>query len=212
MPAALRDCAIIGNGVPLPPLDSRWPKGDFALTLGRICPEKNAHEALDAGTRAATRVLVGGRVFPFPEHQQYFRHLIEPRVHSIPRGHTQHAFLGSLQEHHKQALLSRAKCLLHPTLAPEPSSIVAMEALAAGTPVIAYRSGALPEIIEDGVTGFLVRNVDEMAQAIRQVHLLSPSVCRAAARRRFSADRMIHGYFDLYKTVAQRQPVEALCA
>lgn len=212
LPVAVRDYTIVGNGVSLPPIDSRWPKGDFALTLGRICPEKNAHEALEAGTRAGTRVLLGGRVFPFLEHQQYFRHHIEPRVQSIPRGRIQHAFLGGLQEHHKQALLGRAKCLLHPTLAPETSSLVSMEALAAGTPVIAYRSGALPEIIEDGVTGFLVRNVEEMAQAIRQVHLLSPSVCREAARRRFSADRMIHRYFDLYNTAARRQPVEALCA
>lgn len=212
LPAAIRDCSIIGNGVPLPPLESHWRKGDFALALGRICPEKNAHEAFDAGTRAGTRVLLGGQVFPFPEHQQYFRDHIEPRVRAIPAGRPQHAFLGRLQEHHKQALLARAKCLLHPTLAPETSSLVAMEALAAGTPVIAYRSGALPEVIEDGVTGFLVNDVEEMAEAMSRVHLLSPSVCRATARRRFGADRMIHRYFDLYRAVAQRQPLEALCA
>lgn len=212
LPAAVRDCAVIGNGVPLPPIERRWPKGDFALALGRICPEKNAHEAFDAGTRAATRVLLGGEVFPFPEHQEYFRDRIEPRVRAIPRGHPQHELLGRLPEHHKQALLARAKCLLHPTLAPETSSLVAMEALAAGTPVIAYPSGALPEIVENGVTGFLVENVDQMAAAIRRVHLISPSACRAAAQRRFSAQRMVRRYLDLYQAVAQHQPVEALCA
>lgn len=210
--ARVNDSTVIENGVPLPFIDRRWPKGDFALALGRVCPEKNAHQAFDAGTRTGTRVLLGGEVFPFPEHQQYFRDYIEPRVQALPRGGTQHAFLGRLQQHQKQALLSRAKCLLHPTLAPETSSLVAMEALAAGTPVIAYRSGALPEIVEDGVTGFLVDNVNEMADALGRVHLLSPQACRQAAERRFSAERMIERYFDLYRTVARRQPVEALCA
>lgn len=212
VPAEIRDCTVIEHGVPLPPLDSRWPKGDFALALGHVCPEQNAHEAFDAGTRTGTRVLLGGQVFPFPEHQQYFQQQIEPRVRAIPRGHPQHAFLGRLEEHHKQALLARAKCLLHPTLAPETSSLVAMEALAAGTPVIAYRSGALPEIVEDGVTGFLVNNIAEMAEALRRVHQLSSGACRAAAQRRFSANRMIRRYFDLYEAVAGRQPLEALCA
>lgn len=86
-----------------------------------------------------------------------------------------------------------------------------MEALAAGTPVIAYRSGAIPEIVEDGVTGFLVDNVEQMAEALRRVHLISSDACRAAAQRRFSASRMIRGYFDLYEAAARRQPVEALC-
>ncbi len=211
LPAEIRNCAIIEDGVPLPPVESRWPKGDFALVLGRICSEKNAHEAFDAGSRAGLRVLLAGEVLPFPEHQQYFRDHIEPRVRSVERGRPQHAFLGRLQEPQKQALLARAKCLLHPTLAPETSSLVAMEALAAGTPVIAYRSGAIPEIVEDGVTGFLVDNVEQMAEALRRVHLISSDACRAAAQRRFSASRMIRGYFDLYEAAARRQPVEALC-
>lgn len=212
LPAGLRNCAVIENGVSLPPGECRWPKGDFALTLGAICPEKNSHEAFEAGTRAGTRVLLGGEVSPCPGHLEYFQQQIEPRVRSIPRGSVQHAFLGRLQEHHKQALLARAQCLLQPTLAPETSSFAAIQALAAGTPVVAYRSGALQEIVDDGVTGFLVENVAEMAEALHCVHLLSSHTCREAAQRRFSADRMIQSYFNLYQAIAHRERAEALCA
>jgi glycosyltransferase involved in cell wall biosynthesis len=83
-----------------------------------------------------------------------------------------------------------------------------MEALAVGTPVIAYRSGALPDIIEDGVTGFLVNNVEEMADAIRRIDQIRPEDCRAAAERRFSSNRMVHDYFDLYTAILRRDQVK----
>ena len=103
-------------------------------------------------------------------------------------------------------MLARAKCLLHPTLAPESSSLVAMEALAAGTPVIAYRSGALPEIVADGVTGFLVNDVDSMVEAIGKVHTISRAACHDAAKRRFSKQRMIEQYFKLYNEIINEGP------
>ena len=82
-----------------------------------------------------------------------------------------------------------------------------LEAMAVGTPVIAYPSGALTDIVEDGVTGFLVNNVDEMAAAIRRVHEISPAACRATAERRFSRDRMVREYFDLYAAMVRREQV-----
>lgn len=87
-----------------------------------------------------------------------------------------------------------------------------MEALAVGTPVIAYPSGALPDIVEDGVTGFLVESVEEMAEAMGKVHTLSPAACRKTAERRFSKERMIEGYFELYRKIAANQRMERLCA
>jgi len=110
-----------------------------------------------------------------------------------------HRFLGPLSLERKQHPLARARCLLHPTLAPETSSLVAMEAIAAGTPVIAYPSGALPEIVEHGRTGFLVSSVAEMAEAVGMLDRISPGECRAAAEQRFSQQRMIRGYFELYE-------------
>lgn len=192
-PPELRGSPVVTNGVALPPT-SKVAKSNVALGMGRICPEKNLHEALEAGTLAGIRVLLGGRVFPYPEHRRYFRDKIQPLL----RRHTQHRFLGPLSPGRRTALLKRAKCLLHPTLAPETSSLVAMEAMAAGTPVIAYRSGALPDIVEDGVTGFLVDSAKEMAEAIREIHKIRPEACREAAERRFSGERMLQQYFELY--------------
>ena len=195
---------VIENGVVLPPPRNATAPRNFALVLGRVCPEKNAHAALEAGTLAGTRVFIGGHVFPYSEHQRYFHEHIEPLLECGAAG-IRHRFLGSLGPVRKQELLAQAKCLLHPTLAPETSSLVAMEAMAAGTPVIAYRSGALPEVVEDGVTGFLVNSVEEMAEAIRNVHVISPEACRAKAEQRFSRERMVQDYFRLYRSLLTRQ-------
>ncbi|HET7102249.1 MAG TPA: glycosyltransferase [Terriglobia bacterium] len=198
-PPELRDAPIILNGVALPACTES--KSDFGLALGRICPEKNQHEALEAGSLAGVRVLLGGQVFPYQDHRTYFYERIMPLLN----GHEPmvHEFLGPLAPLRKQQLLGQAQCLLHPTLAPETSSLVAMEALAAGTPVIAYPSGALPEIVDDGVTGFLVHDVEEMAIAIDHVDQIRPEDCRAAARQRFSRERMIQDYFQLYSVMTE---------
>ncbi|HVV45974.1 MAG TPA: glycosyltransferase [Bryobacteraceae bacterium] len=196
-PPALRDSPVVPNGVRLPAV-WRARKDDFALALGRVCPEKNVHEALEAGTAAGVRVLLGGRVFPFAQHLKYFAERVQPLLKPKPGGPA-HEFLGPLAFARRRRLLTRAKCLLHPTLAPETSSLVAMEAMAAGTPVIAYPSGALPEIVEDGKTGFLVNNVDEMVNAMGRIHTIRPEVCRSTAERRFSGERMTRAYFRLYR-------------
>lgn len=196
---------MIRNGVVLPA--STEKKSEFALVLGRICPEKNQHEAIEAGSLAGVRVLLGGQVFPYQEHRTYFQEQIVPLL-GRQETRIQHEFLGPLPPLKKQQLLAEAKCLLHPTLAPETSSLVAMEALAAGTPVVAYPSGALPEIVDNGVTGFLVDNVEDMAEAIDHVQELRPEDCRAAARERFSRERMIQDYFQLYSTMTRQDARE----
>jgi glycosyltransferase involved in cell wall biosynthesis len=203
--ATFGDAGVIENGVDVQPLQCEVKKGDFALVMGRICPEKNAHSALEAGTKARVRVIIGGHVYPYRSHQRYFLEKIEPQL-AGSEPPADHRFVGPLSPERRQLMLAQAKCLLHPTLAPETSSLVAMEALAAGTPVIAYRSGALTEIVEDGVTGFLVNDVDEMAEAIGKVDKISPAVCYEAAKRRFSKERMIERYFDLYRRILTEGP------
>lgn len=198
-PARLRNAAVVENGVELPPFSPDTPRQRFALTMGRICPEKNQHAALEAGKRAGLPIYLAGQVFPYREHREYFETRIHPLLLEPNPGHR---FLGPLNAARKQELLGRARCLLHPTVAPETSSLVAMEALAAGTPVIAYRSGALPEIVDEGRTGFLVDSVEEMAAAIGKLDRISSMDCRAAAERRFSRDRMITDYFKLYRALA----------
>ena len=210
-PPGWRDLPVVTNGVALPPFIIGKNASDFAVALGRVCPEKNFHTAFQAGTLADTAVLLGGQVFPYKDHQDYFREKIQPLLDpNAPE--PRHQFLGPLSPGRRQSLLAEAKCLLHPTLAPETSSLVAMEALAAGTPVIAFRSGALPDIIEEGVTGFLVDSAESMADAISRVGAIQPEVCRNTAERRFSKRRMVQDYFHLYRSLVGKRQRERLYA
>lgn len=188
---------VIGNGVSVEALNFRCTRRRYAVALGRICPEKNPHAALEAGARIDMPVLLGGQVFPYDAHRRYFEREVLPRLDGRRR------FLGPLGFARKRRLLSGARCLLQPSLAPETSSLVAMESLACGTPVVAFPSGALPEIVEHGVTGFLVRDVAEMADAAEAAGELDPHICRDAARRRFSCDVMVREYVETYERLAR---------
>jgi glycosyltransferase involved in cell wall biosynthesis len=192
----------VPNGVALEALQARHAKRRFALALGRICPEKNCHVALDAARRADFPMLLAGETFRYEAHEAYFAHAIAPRLDRTRR------FIGPIGLARKRRLLTAARCLLVPTLAPETSSLVAMEALACGTPVIAFPSGALPDIVEHGRTGFLVRDEQEMAEAIHAAAKIEPEVCREAARERFSLERTLEDYFALYRQLASGGPVE----
>ncbi|TDH64592.1 glycosyltransferase family 4 protein [Dankookia rubra] len=187
----------IDNGVATDALHLPLTRRRFALLLGRVCPEKNQHAALEAGSQAGMPVLLGGQVFPYAAHETYWRDKVLPRL-TLP-----HRFLGPLGFARKRRLLSAARCLISASIAPETSSLVAMEAMSCGTPVVAFASGALADIIEHGVTGFLVRDVAEMAVAIRAADGLCPATIRATARRRFSADAMLAGYLGAYHRVAR---------
>lgn len=189
----------IPNGVPLPRLRFRRGKARFALALGRISPEKGLHLACDAARRAGVPLVLGGRVFPYPDHQRYFAREILPRLGADCR------FTGPLALARKRRLLAAARCLLVPSLAPESSSLVAMEALASGTPVVAFASGALAAIVEHGRTGFVVSDEAEMARAIGEVHRISPDVCREVAEERFSASAMAGRYLEAYQMLAERR-------
>lgn len=193
--------AVIENGVPVQELaaGARHARRNFAVALGRICPEKNFHVALDAGARAGVPVLLGGEVFPYEVHERYFAGEICPRLGNGSRSR----FLGPVGFARKRRLLSAARCLVSASLAPETSCLVAMEAIACGTPVVAIPSGAVAEIVEDGKTGFFVQNdAAEMAEAIRACERLDPDVCHETARRRFSLEAMTGRYFAAYEELA----------
>ena len=187
----------IPNGVDLDRFHVTALKRNYALFLGRICPEKGVDIALNACRAASIPLLIGGQVYPYPEHQRYFREQVEPLLDTCRR------FLGPLALSRKAALLAAARCVLIPSLAAETSSLVAMEALASGTPVIAFRSGALPEIVTAGRTGFLVNDAEQMAAAIYQVNRIEPAVCRDEACRRFGTAHTISSYFQTYARISE---------
>jgi glycosyltransferase involved in cell wall biosynthesis len=193
----------IPNGVPVEALQARHAKRGYALMLGRICPEKGIHLGLDAARRAGVSCVVAGRVYPYPAHEAYFRDAVVPRLRGRAR------FIGPLGFVRKRRLLTAARCVLIPSIAPETASLVAMEAAACGTPAIAFASGALPETIEHGRTGFIVRDVEEMAEAIRRAEAIDPQTCRAIARARFSGDAMVERYISVYRMLASSHEAAA---
>ncbi len=198
-----RDCpagpnllAPIANGVDVEGLASFVRRRGFALTLGRICPEKGTHLAIRAARQAGVTLVIAGEVFAYAAHRRYFDEEVAP--HLGPRCR----FLGPVGLRAKRRLLGQARCLLVPSLAAETSSLVAREAAAAGTPVVAFPNGALSETVEDGVTGYLVEGVDAMADAIGRAGAIGPEACRAVARARFSQAQMISRYLATYRDLA----------
>lgn len=198
-PAWLRLLPDIENGVRtdlLRPL-KRVCKKDFIICLGRICPEKGFHLAIDAAKKAKLGMVLGGQVFPFPEHQRYFDEQIRPALDWKRR------YIGPVALTQKRGLLSAARCAIVPSLAEETSSLVAREALACGTPVVAFRRGALPDIINHGKTGFIVEHPDELADAMHACGSLDPAECRRAAVERFDANKMVEQYIRTYHHILE---------
>lgn len=187
---------VIPNGVSLTPPRPMPQRRSFVLGLGRICPEKGFHLALEAARRARRPMLLAGQVFPFEAHERYFAAEIAPRLDRLRR------FVGPVGRRRKIRLLAAARSLVIPSQVAETSSLVAMEALTCGTPVVAYRQDALAEIIDHGRTGFLVESVSEMAEAIEAADGLDHGQCREEARRRFTAAQMTAGYFALYRRLS----------
>lgn len=186
---------VIPNGVCLDNLHPGWTKGNYIFALGRICPEKGFHLALDAASQCGIPMLLAGQVFDYETHRQYFETMIRPRLNE------QNRFLGAIGGRRKQQLLAGARCLVVSSLVPETSCLVAMEAIACGTPVVALRRGALPEIVEHGRTGFLVDSPSQLTGAILASGNLSSSLCRESAEKKFPADRMIRDYLSLYQEI-----------
>ena len=197
-PEGVRLLPPIENGVEL-----RYPRltrRGFALFLGRICPEKGVHHALDAARAADVPLLAAGEVFPYPAHQAYFAEAVAPRLDGRRR------WIGPVGGARKRRLLAAARCVLIPSTAPETSSLVAREAAAAGTPVIAFRSGALPDTVEHGRTGLIADDAAGMAAALGEVDRIDPETCRAVARERFDVRRMTDAYLALYDRLSGGKP------
>jgi len=188
----------IDNGVEIPAAIRR-KHGAYCLFLGRICPEKGVHLAIAAAKLAGLPIVIAGTIFPYPEHLDYFSKQVEPQLDENCR------FISSASPETRLELLENARCLLVPSLIEETSSLVSREALAAGTPVLAFRRAALAELIENGRTGFLVDSAEEMANAIDWCQAIDGHVCQEFARRNFPLEKMTGEYLRLYEQIASSE-------
>jgi glycosyltransferase involved in cell wall biosynthesis len=189
---------VVSNGIALDLFEQSDRVSDIPrrglLWLGRICEEKAPHLALDIAARAGLPITLAGHVYPFSYHRQYFDHSVAPRLRQMPQA----TFTALPSFDHKRKLLREAQAVLITSLAEETSSLVAMEAAASGTPVIAFTRGALPEIVRDGVTGCVVDSAGDAVQALERIGEIDPVVCARYARERFSCADMAEKYARLY--------------
>lgn len=178
------------------------PVGDYVVALGRLCPEKGWDLAVEAARRAAVPLRLAGALYGYPAHEAWYESELRPRLDA------DRCVIGPVGGEAKRRLLAGARCLVVPSQVPETSCLVAMEALACGTPVVAWNTGALPDVVEHGRTGLLVRDLDGLVRALDEVRHLDRAACRAAAAR-FCASRTAERYLELYDAVAGAQPSEA---
>ncbi len=167
---------------------------DYLVFLGRVSPEKRLDRAIRTAERVGMPLKIAAKIDA--ADVEYFKEVIEPMMDNPFV-----EYLGEVNDREKNELLGGARALLFPIDWPEPFGLAMIEALACGTPVIASPRGSVPEIIEDGLTGFIVDNLDAAVCAVEQVGSLSRRACREAFETRFTDDRMARDYVALYEQV-----------
>ncbi len=190
--------ATVHHGLPADLLLPRPVKQSYLAFLGRICPEKCPDRAIEIARRTGIPLKMAAKVdrVDADYHATTIRPLIDGR---------QVEHIGEIGDAEKADFLSGAQALLLPIDWPEPFGLVMIEAMACGTPVIAFRAGSVPEVIEDGVTGFVVSNMAEACEAVKRLPELSRAVIRARFEERFTATRMAEDYVGLYRRLAVRR-------
>lgn len=193
--------ATIHHGLPRD-LYSFHPRSEGYLAfLGRISPEKRPDHAIALAERTGLPLRIAAKVDPADE--QYYRREIEPLL-----DHPLIEFLGEISDAEKNDFVGNALALVCPYDWPEPFGLVLIEALACGTPVLAYRRGSIPEVIDHEVTGFVCETLTEMAEAVGRLPLIDRRRCRSAFEERFTADRMARDYVALYEQLIAQKSVQ----
>jgi glycosyltransferase involved in cell wall biosynthesis len=187
---SIRWSATIHNGINVDAFRVT-PKEPFLLYLGRLSPHKGVHLAIDAARTVGRRLVLAGG-WTVPEERDYVDRVIRPALGEDV------VWVGEVGGEEKVELLSRAACLVLPVMWQEPFGLVAVEAMASGTPVVALRAGALPELIVHGRTGMLCDRADELPAAIERACGMDPDACRAHVAAEFDARKMGARYEDLY--------------
>jgi glycosyltransferase involved in cell wall biosynthesis len=190
--------ATVYNGIDFARLNLRRNPGSYLAFVGRISPEKRPDRAVEIAKRVGMRLLIAAKVGD-ADHE-YFNAVIKPLL-SDPLVE----FIGEIGDEEKDALLGNAWASLFPIDWPEPFGLSMVESMACGTPVIAMACGSVPEVVEDGVSGFVCRSMDEMEAAVPRAGTIDRARCRAAAERRFSASAMADGYEQAYRLLLSDQ-------
>jgi glycosyltransferase involved in cell wall biosynthesis len=190
--AELDYVATVYHGVDLEALPFRGSAGDGLAVFGRIHPDKGTAEAIAIARGAGRRLMICGIV----QDDRYFAEEIEPHLDG-----DRVVYLGSVGPGDRAEVLGSAAALLHPISFAEPFGLSVVEAMTCGTPVVAYRRGSMPEVVDEGVTGFLAGDVAEAVEAVDRAVRLDRAAVRERATSRFGVDRMVEDYLRVYRRV-----------
>ena len=186
--------ATVYHGLPRNLHTFREAPGEYLAFLGRMSPEKRVDRAIEIARKAGMKLKIAAKIYP--EERAYFQEQIEPLLQES-RNFVE--FIGEVGGQAKDEFLGRAAALLFPIDWPEPFGLVMIEAMACGTPVVAWRNGSVPEVIDDGVTGFVVDSVEDAVEAVGRASWLDRARCRKVFEERFDAARMAGDYLQVYR-------------
>jgi glycosyltransferase involved in cell wall biosynthesis len=175
--------------------------GGYLAFLGRISPEKRPDRAIEIATRAGLPLKIAAKVDTVD--RDYWRQSIEPMI----TAHANVEFIGEIDERQKESFLGNARALLFPIDWPEPFGLAMIEAMACGTPVVAFNCGSVPEVVSDGVTGYIVEDIDDAVEAISRLDAIDRAGVRREFERRFTTERMADDYLAIYRSLVQSNPV-----
>ena len=183
---------MVHNALDATAVPCHQDKEDYVVWLGRVCPDKAPHLAIDVAQKAGRRLVLAGKCSE-PDERAYFDEMIAPRLGSAVE------YLEELDREKKFELLGRAQAFLFPLQWEEPFGMVLVEAMACGTPVLSLARGAVPEVVVDGVTGFVRNEAEELVEALDRLDEIDPAACRRHVEDEFSPQRMVDGYERVYR-------------
>lgn len=187
--------ATIYHGLPGDAYSLNPGPGKYLAFLGRICPEKRVDRAIEIAIKADIPLRIAAKIDA--ADREYFKHQIRPMLE-----HPLVEYIGEISEHEKNDFLGNAQALLFPIDWPEPFGLVMIEAMACGTPVIAWPLGSAPEVVDEGTTGFLTSDIDAALNAVKRIDSLSRATCRRVFEERFSLKKMALDYTRIYRSLA----------
>jgi len=182
------------HGIDIEKFTLNKDQGDYLVYFGRIHPDKGTWEAIQVAKKAKMKLVIAGII----QDKSYYEKYVQPHLNDDV------CYIGSVGPEERNKVLGNAYALLHPINFDEPFGLSLIESMACGTPVLAFNRGSMPEIIQDGMNGFIVLSIEEMAGKIKAVKNISREACRKTVESRFTQERMVKEYIEVYKEILKK--------